>query len=152
MQNAEAFQCGVFGKICKNMGGLGIRRKRIHEELKASKARIQKWTTRMNAVAYGRRRWKCGRIRSKTNIARHVRACSANEAEGGVRRNVRPEEGLARVYKPNEKACRNCGRTLSVTNMRRHHKGCRMFKRGGEKCVYGRVTPIKSSLCIAWIA
>ena len=42
MQNAEAFQCDVFGKICKNMGGLGIHRKRIHGELKASKARIQK--------------------------------------------------------------------------------------------------------------
>ena len=67
----------------------------------------------------------------------------ANEAEGGVRRNVRPEEGLARVYKPNEKACPNRGRTLSVTNMRRHHKGCRMLQRGGEKCVYGRATPIK---------
>ena len=119
MQNAEAFQCGGFGKICKNMGGLGIHRKRIHEELKASKARIQKSTTRRYAVANGRRHWKCGRIRSKTNIARHVRACTANEAEGGVRRNVRPDEGLARVYKPNEKACRNCGRTLSVTNMRR---------------------------------
>ena len=41
MQNAEAFQCVVFGKICKNMEGLGIHRKRIHGELKASKARIQ---------------------------------------------------------------------------------------------------------------
>ena len=81
----------------------------------------------MHAVAYGRMCWKCGKKRSKTNIAILVRACTANEAEGGVRRNVRPEEGLARVYKPNEKACPNRGRTLSVTNMRRHHKGCRML-------------------------
>ena len=72
-------------------------------------------------------RWPTGgsaaseKKRSKTNIL--VRACTANEAEGGVRRNVRPEEGLARVYKPNEKACPNRGRTLLVTNMRRHHKG-----------------------------
>ena len=42
MQNAEAFECDVFGKICKNMGGPVIHRKRIHGELKASKARIQK--------------------------------------------------------------------------------------------------------------
>ena len=34
----------------------------------------------------------------KANIARHMRTCTANEAEGGVRGNVRPEEGLARVY------------------------------------------------------
>ena len=78
-------------------------------------------------VAYGRMCWKCGKKRSKTNIAILVRACTANEAEGGVRRNVRPEEGLAMVYKPNEKACPNRGGTLSVTNMRRHHKGCRML-------------------------
>ena len=42
--------------------------------------------------------WNCGKKISKANIPRLVKACTANEAKGGVRRNVRPEEGLARVY------------------------------------------------------
>ena len=32
MQNAEKFQCDVYGKVCKNWGGLGIHRKRMHGE------------------------------------------------------------------------------------------------------------------------
>ena len=89
----------------------------------------------------------------RQNIAKHVRACTANEAEGGMKRNVRPEDGPARVCRPNEIACPNSGRTLSATNMARHLKryaGCC----NGEvrACVYGRVAPIKSSLSIASIA
>ena len=29
-ERCDEFQCDEFGKICKNMGGLGIHRKRIH--------------------------------------------------------------------------------------------------------------------------
>ena len=43
---------------------------------------------------------KCGREISKNNIARHRRACTAGEGEGGVRGDVRPAgQTRARVYR-----------------------------------------------------
>ena len=142
MQNADAFHCDACGKICKSSGGLFIHRKKIHGELyhagsstsygasamKDSKRECKskpqegmRCSGSLRAESANRRRcWKCGKERSKANIARNVRACTANETEGGVRGNVRPEEGLARANRPNNKACPNCGRTLSATNMARH--------------------------------
>ena len=67
-----------------------------------------------------RRCWKCGKELSKANLARQASAWTANEVEGGMTGNVRPEESLTRAYRPIEKACPNCGRTISAT------------KRGGE--------------------
>ena len=77
------------------------------------------WPT--GGVHERRRCWKCGKEISKANIAKHVRAWTANEEELGVIGNVRPEEGPSKVYKPKEKACPSCG------NMARHQRRCRML-------------------------
>ena len=79
-----------------------------------------------------RRCERCGREVTKSNIARHRRACTAAEGEGGVRGAVRPEaaaagepEDVARVYRQAWKVCPSCGQRKSATNMARHIRTCR---------------------------
>ena len=78
---------------------------------------------------------KYGKDYSKNNIARHRRACTAREGEGGVRGAVRPggaeeeEEPRARVYRAKWSRCPECGQMKSATNMARHRRTCR----GGDE-------------------
>ena len=109
IENVEAFQCKVCGKICKSRGGQGIHRMRMHGELhqlldfrwRQCNERFSSDNTKVNhekvcggirvESANRRRCWMCSKDIWKANIARPVRAWKANEAEGGVRGNVRPE-------------------------------------------------------------
>ena len=83
------------------------------------------WPT--SGVANRRRCWKCSKEISKANLAKYVRAWTANEVEGGMIGSVIPEEGLARAYRPNEKAFPNCGRTISAIHIEIHLRRCRML-------------------------
>jgi hypothetical protein len=131
-------------KICKNKGGLAIHQRRMHGAA-SSKAvfecdrchgTFKSENTLINhAKSCGgsaandtemRRCEKCQRDYSKANIARHRKACTAGEGNGGVRGDVRAQEqARARVYRPKQKPCPDCGRMLAATNMARHQRTCR---------------------------
>jgi hypothetical protein len=131
------------GKVCKNKGGLTIHQRRMHgpqddpRHFQCDRCRLV-FKTENNllnhtktcggaaAGAVERRRCElCGREVSKSNIARHRRACTAGEAAGGARGVVRPEEQVrARVYQARQKPCPRCGRMLAATNMARHLRTC----------------------------
>ena len=97
MENGEAFQCDVCGKICKSRGDLGIHKKRMHGgfrqllnfRCRKCNDRLSSENTKVNhekvcgglrvESANRRRCWKCCKEISKANIARHVRAWTAND-------------------------------------------------------------------------
>ena len=146
------------GKRCKSRGGLKIHQKRMHEEarfeftceacgeiFKSENTMInhKKRCGGVRAEREGYRRCeRCGREVSRTNIARHRRACTAREGNGGVRGAVRPEQDPpgaaapmgeepsprppepARVYRQKWADCPICRQCLSATNMARHIKRC----------------------------
>ena len=151
------------GKRCKSKGGLKIHQKRMHEEPRGEFAcgacgqRFKSENTMINHIKTcggatadreGYKRCeKCGREFAKKNIARHRRACTASEGNGGVRGAVRPEQDppgaaapvsqepstrppeLARVYRQKWADCPICGQRQSATNMARH---IRRRHAGGE--------------------
>jgi hypothetical protein len=129
------------GKTCKNKGGLVIHQRRMHGEsarpdfpCPRCHIRLKTENTLINHLKVcegvatgddGRRGCeRCGREFSKSNIARHRKACTAGEAAGGARGRVRPEEVVARVHRARQKPCPLCGRMLAATNMARHMRVC----------------------------
>ena len=133
------------GKLCKSKAGLKIHIKRMHKPhikdfpcpkcgmiFKAENAMKNhaKSCGGERAENENRRRCeKCGGSYSKGNIARHRRACTAREGEGGVRGRLGSQRGWARECKQGSielayKPCNLCGRMLSVTNMARHQRTC----------------------------
>ena len=144
-EEGNPLECNFPGcnKVCKSRGGLAIHKRRMHDEEKQKLdfrcpkcgASFKSENTMINhskqcggAVASRedlRRCEKCNREVSKSNIARHRRACTAGEGSGGARGEVRHDNpGGARVYVPVQKPCPRCGRVLSATNMARHLRGC----------------------------
>ena len=147
------------GKICKSRGGLRIHQKRMHEEARGrfpcgecgeifrtenNMINHRKTCGGSQAERQGYKRCeRCGREVTKTNIARHRRACTAREGDGGVRGEVRPElvppgaaapldgdlppepQQQARVYRQKWADCPICNQRLSATNMARHRRRCR---------------------------
>ena len=152
------------GKRCKSRAGLKIHQKRMHEDprteftCEACGLTFRTENTMINhkkkcggarAERDGYRRCeKCGKEISKTNIARHRRACTAREGNGGVRGEVRQEQDppstvasvggepepsppeQARVYKQKWAECPICRQRLPATNMARHIRRCHAG--GGE--------------------
>ena len=131
-------------KLCKSKGGLAIHRKRMHGVTKEDRKFecpkcAEAFKTEANMCNHTktcrgerteredmRRCERCGREVSKSNIARHRRACAVGEAEGGARGQARPEvEVAARRYRAQQKPCPQCDKMLSATNMARHLKTCR---------------------------
>ena len=152
------------GKRCKSRAGLRIHQKRMHEEARTNftcGACGEVFKTENTMINHSKkcngeradregykRCEKCGREVSKSNIARHRRACTAREGRGGVRGEVRPGgappeaetpmggepsspgvQEQARVYRPKWKDCPICGERLSATNMARHMR--RRHEEGG---------------------
>ena len=147
------------GKRCKSRAGVRIHQIRMHEKVRGefvcgSCGEIFKTENTMinhskacGGVRTEREGYKrcemCGREVTKSNIARHRRACTAREGNGGVRGEVRPEQDppgaaapmgeepaprppeLARVYRQKWADCPICGQRQSATNMARHMKRCR---------------------------
>ena len=136
------------GRRCKSRAGLKIHTKRMHKEMNI-KFTCQRcgmiFNTENNQINHSktcggqraedgnlRRCEKCNRDYSKANIARHRRACTAREEDGGARGVVRhpaaggEEDGArARVHRPRQKMCPECGNNLSAANMARHLRTCR---------------------------
>ena len=115
------------GKKCKSKARFKIHRNRMHKErvrtfrcgrgnapFKTKNTQINHEKTCGGARAEREERRKCekcGKDYSKNNFARHRRACTAREGEGGVRGAVRPgrpeeeEEPRARVYRAKWSRC-----------------------------------------------
>ena len=149
-QTEDELVCGVEDcrRRCKSKAGLKIKQIRMHKEAR-KEFRCERCgmifeseNTMINhSKACGgeraqtrdkRKCEKCGREISKSNIARHRRACTAGEREGGARGEVReevvpPDPGPqpARVYRPAWAECPMCGQLKSVSNMARHKDRCR---------------------------
>ena len=145
MEEENPLACNFPGcnKICKSRGGLAIHKRRMHDEekrkldfkcpkcdmsFKSENTMINHSKQCGGAVASRsdlRRCEKCNKEVSKNNIARHRRACTAGEGNGGARGEVQHDSQRgARVYVPKQKPCPNCGRVLSATNMARHLRKC----------------------------
>ena len=127
------FMCDYCGKVCKSKAGLTIHVKRMHEESVAKKkfscdkcgevfkqeANVRNHEKVCGGKSEdGRKKCdKCQKSYAKSYIARHRRACAAEDGAIGGEEEAVP---AARVYRRGWGPCPKCGKIMSKTNIARH--------------------------------